>query len=185
MGLPGRTCCFILPFLVLFCLIGCATDGDEFKFTYPNEEARLVGFESGSDPYGFGGILWEADLSTLKGLEPYRTEKSHGGIDFYVRKGEALRIGEESFDNAQYGFWDGKFYVGMIKTDGLARWNTLKKAIFKHYGEGAKVFKNSEEYLWNGENVIMALRYSEYLKRGIFYIRYEPLRKKMLQSNLQ
>jgi hypothetical protein len=175
MGSSKQVCWSTLLLVLLFSLAGCASDRDIFHCNYPNENAKLVGFQSGSDPHGFGGIEWETDVSTLKGLELYRKDKSHGGIVFYIKKkGEALRIGGESFENAQYGFWNGKFYVGMIETDGLARWNILKKAIFNHYGEGAKVFKNMEDYLWNGEDVIMALRYNDYLKTGIFYIRYEP-----------
>ena len=76
----------------------------------------------------------------------------------------------------QYGFFGGKFYVGMTKTDGVVRSKALKKAILKHYGEGAKAFKNREEYLWTGEDVIMALRYDEDMKMGLFYIRSESIR---------
>ena len=46
-----------------------------------------------------------------------------------------------------------------MSTFGVARWNAMKEAIFKQYEEGAKAFKNSEEYLWTGEEVIIALRY--------------------------
>ncbi len=63
-----------------------------------------------------------------------------------------------------------------MSTFGVVRWNALKKAIFKHYGEGAKAFKNREEYLWTGEDVIMALGYNEDMKMGLFYIRSESIR---------
>ncbi len=172
----------IFPLLFLFGLIGCASETTIYQLPYPNENAKLAGFQSGLEPYGFGGIEWETDLSTLKGLEHYRTDGSHGGIDFYFKKGEVLKIGGEPFEKVQYGFWKGKFYVGMIKTDGPARWNTLKKAILNHYGEGTKPFRNREEYLWSGENVMMALRYDEELKRGLFYIRSESLRRKMTRT---
>ncbi len=168
---------------LLVALIGCATE-TAYQLPYLNENAKLTGFQSGVEPYGFGGIKWETELSNLKGLTYYRTDVSHGGIDFYYTKGERLNIGGEIFEKVQYGFWNGKFYVGMIKTDGLARWNVLKKAVLTHYGEGAKPFKNREEYLWSGETVIMALRYDEEEKRGLFYIRSESLREKMVRKPL-
>jgi hypothetical protein len=179
---PERMESFALTILLLFFLNGCATEKESYQPPYPNEGAKMVVFQSGSEPYGFGGITWGTDISVLQGMEHYRTDKSHGGIEFYVRKGEALRIGGETFEKVQYGFWGGQFYVGMIKTDGPARWDTLKKAIFKHYGEGAKPFKNREEFLWTGENVIMALRYDEDIRRGVFYIRSDSIRNQMIRE---
>ena len=174
----------ILIWLLFFVLslTGCAADKTNYQLPYPNENAKLTGFQSGLEPYGFGGIEWETELSTLKGLKYYRTDISHRGIDFYFRKGELLKIGGELFDKVQYGFWSGKFYVGMIKTDGFVRWNVLKNAILTHYGEGTKPFRNREEYLWSGENVTMALRYDQESDMGLFYIRSESLRKKMMSS---
>ncbi len=182
--MKSKRSCRLVAFLILLIgLIGCAAEAP-YQLPYLNENAKLTGFQSGVEPYGFGGIEWETNLSNVKGLTYYRTDVSHGGIDFYRRKGERLKIGGEIFEKVQYGFWNGKFYVGMIKTDGLARWNVLKKAILTHYGEGTKPFRNREEYLWSGEAVIMALRYDEEEKRGLFYIRSESLRKKMPRKPL-
>ncbi len=180
---PEKICQLTALLVLLIGLIGCAAE-TPYQLPYLNENAKLAGFPSGPEPYGFGGIEWETELSTLKGLVFYRTDVSHGGINFYHREGEALKIGGEIFEKVQYGFWNGKFYVGMIKTDGLARWDVLKKAILTHYGEGTKPFRNREEYLWSGETVIMALRYDEEEKRGIFYVRSESLRRKMAEKPL-
>ncbi len=172
----SRKVWLVLIILLVFISAGCVTEKKNYQLPYPNENTERVSFQPGSEPYGLGGIPWRTDISTLQGMEHYRTDTSYGGIEFYIRKGEALRIGGETFQKVQYGFFGGKFYVGMIKTDGVAHWNALKKAIFKHYGEGAKLLKNREEYLWTGEGVIMALRYDEDMKMGLFYIRSESIR---------
>ncbi len=171
---------FVLIIMLVFIFPGCATEKKIYQLPYPDENAERVSFPSGSEPYGLGGISWGTDISTLQGLEYYRTDKSYGGIEFYIRKGEALRIAGETFQKVQYGFLGGKFYVGMIKTDGFASWKALKKAVLKHYGEGAKALKNREEYLWTGEDVIMALRYDEDEKMGLFYVRSESIRDQMI-----
>jgi hypothetical protein len=175
-----RNVWFVLTILLVFISAGCVTSKKDYQLPYPDENAERVSFQPGSEPYGLGGIPWGTDISTLQGMEHYRTDKSYGGIEFYLRKGEALRISGETFQKVQYGFWGGKFYVGMIKTDGVADWNALKKAILKHYGEGAKVFKNREEYLWTGEDVTIALRYDEDAKMGLFYIRSESVRSQTI-----
>jgi hypothetical protein len=171
-----------LPLTILLVVIsaGCLTGKKEYQLPNPAENTERVTFQPGSEPYGLGGIPWGMNISSLRGLEHYRTDKSYGGIEFYLRKGEALRIGGETFQKVQYGFLGGRFYVGMIKTDGTERWIALKKAIFKHYGEGARTFKNREEYLWTGEEVIMALRYDEDMKMGLFYIRSESIRNQII-----
>ena len=166
--------------IVISVLVGCATEKKPYDLPYPNEKAERVGFQSGPEPYGLGGISWGTDLSVLRGMGHYRTDKSHGGIEFYIRKGEALRIGGETFEKVQYGFWNGKFYVGMIRVSGQARWSALKKAIFTHYGEGAKPFRNREEFLWTGQDVTMALRWDEENETGLFYVRSESLRHQMI-----
>jgi hypothetical protein len=170
----------VLVLLLAFISAGCVTQKKNYPPPYPDENAERVTFPPGSEPYGLGGIPWGADISTLQGMEHYRTDKSYGGIEFYIRKGETLRIAGESFQKVQYGFWGGKFYVGMIKTDGFANWKALKKAILKHYGEGAKPFRNREEYLWTGEDVIMALQYDDDNKMGLFYIRSESILNQMI-----
>jgi hypothetical protein len=67
-----------------------------------------------------------------------------------------------------------------VSTPGVARCNLLKKAILKHYEEGAKAFKNREEYLRTGEDVIIALRYDKDVKMGLFCSRSESIRSQMI-----
>ena len=56
----------------------------------------------------------------------------------------------------------------MVMTKGVSDWNALKEAVFREFGEGAKSWSNREEYLWLGDNSVMALRYSEFSKVGLF-----------------
>ena len=144
----------------------------------PNEKARLVTF-SGSEPEGFNGIKWETKLSTVAGMKHYRTDQSAGGIEFYLKEGDGFQLGNGKPAPVQYGFWREKFYVGMVTTESLADWNSLKETVFRKFGVGAKPFSNKEEYLWVGKVAVMALRYDENLKMGIFYIRAESMEKQM------
>jgi hypothetical protein len=145
----------------------------------PNKEAKLVGFKPGSEPEGFNSIKWETKLSTLEGLKHCRTDVSCGGIEFYLKEGDAYKLGNGKALPVQYGFWRGKFYVGMVTTKNLSDWNALKEAVFNKFGVGTKPFVNKDEYLWVGENAIMALQYNEILKIGTFYIRSDSMAKQM------
>jgi hypothetical protein len=180
----------LIGFLISFCLaitVGCSGElFNNFSFWksdvpvyLPDENSKLVRFEPGSEPEGFNGIKWEAKLSSLEGLKHYRTDSSYGGIEFYLKEGDTFKLGNGKLIPVEYGFWRGKFYVGMVITKGLPDWNALKEAVFNQFGEGAKSFRNKEWYLWLGENAVMALRYSETSDIGIFYIRSDSMAKQM------
>jgi len=145
----------------------------------PNEDCKLVNFRPGLEPEGFNGIKWETELSTLKEMKPYRKDLSHGGIDFYLKAGDGYKLKNGKLIPIQYGFWRGKFYVGMVITKGVTDWDALREAVFREFGEGSKSFSNREEYLWLGNNTVMALRYSEFSKTGIFYIRSNSMSRQM------
>jgi hypothetical protein len=127
----------------------------------PNENCKLVGFKVGLEPDGFNGIKWETKLSTLEGMKHLRKNNSYRGIDFYQKERDAFKLGDGKLETVQYGFWREKFYTGMVMTQGLEHFNAVRNAVFAKFGEGAKPFRNKEEYLWIGKNAVMALRYDE------------------------
>lgn len=177
----------ILISFALFLTLGCRgairhvlpTQKVEIPVYLPNENCRLVSFKPGSEPEGFNGVKWETNFSTMGGLKHYRTDPSHGAIKFYLKEGDVFKLGNGKALPVQYGFWKGRFYVGMATTESLPDWNALKETIFNKFGEGVKPFKNKEEYLWVGKNAVIALRYDESSKEGFFYIRSEAMAKQM------
>jgi len=148
----------------------------------PNDNCRLVGFKPGLEPDGFNGVKWETDVSTLQGLKLLGKDPSHGGIEFYSREKDSFRLGNGKIRSVQYGFWKEKFYTGVVKTEAPEDFNALKEAVFAKFGAGAKPFINREEYLWVGKETVMCLRYDDFLKSGIYYVRSDSMAKKMMQN---
>jgi hypothetical protein len=70
----------------------------------------------------------------------------------------------------------------MVMTQGLEDFHAVRRAVFAKFGEGAKVFRNKEEYLWVGKNAVMALRYDENSKVGTFYLKSDAMTKVMADS---
>ncbi len=159
-------------------LAGCAGPKQKHVFV-PNEGAEIVSFRPGSEPDGFGGVKWGSEVSTQNGMLHYRFDPSHGGIEFFIKPSEPFRLGNAKLATVQYGFWKGKFYVGMVTMNGLSNWSAVKAAVFEKYGTGAKPFSNKEEYIWFGDDAVMALRYDDESKSGVFYIRSDALKQKM------
>ena len=145
----------------------------------PDRTCKPVGFAAGSEPTGFNALKWRTDLLTLQNMDYVRTDPSHGGITFYTKKGDGLRLKDGKVLPIQYGFWEGTFYVGMVMTQGPSDWEALKMTVFDKHGRGAKPFINTDEYLWYNEDATMVLRYDDAAKAGIYYIRSGAMEKEM------
>ncbi|MFB3885481.1 MAG: hypothetical protein ACE144_09655 [Thermodesulfobacteriota bacterium] len=157
--------------------MGCAYH--EIPVYSSNQNCKPVTFSPGLEPQGFNGVKWETELSSLDRMKFCRKESSHGGIDFYLRAGDGFKLKNGKVLPIQYGFWRGRFYVGLVTTEQASDWNALKEAVFEKFGVGAKPFTNQEEYLWIGKNATMALRYDGLLKMGTYYIRSHSMEKQM------
>lgn len=148
----------------------------------PNKNCKLVSFKPGLEPEGFNGIKWETKLSTLERMKLHRKDASYGGVEFYLREGDTFKLGNGKLTPIQYGFWREKFYIGIVTTRSLADWDALKEVIFNKYGVGAKPFINKEEYLWFGKKAVMVLRYTDFLKEGIFYVKSDSMEKQIYRT---
>jgi len=160
-------------------IIGCASHKDAVRVYLPNENCKIVHFKSGSEPGGCNGIKWGAELSRLEGMALDRRDPSHGGVDFYSKPSEKFKCKNGPVIPIQFGFWKGKFYVWMVTTKGVAEWTALKDTVFSQFGEGAKPFRNKEEYLWMGNHATMGLQYDEISKTGTYYVRSTAVEKQM------
>ena len=179
----------LIGILISFSLViamGCtemryysSSDPSYIPVYLPNENCKLVSFKPGFEPDGFNGIKWETELSTLREMKLYRKDSSHGGIDFYLKAGDGYKLKNGKLIPIQYGFWRGKFYVGVVITEQASDWGALKESVFEKFGPGAKPFSNIEEYLWIGKNATMALRYDGYLRKGNYYIQYHSMEKQI------
>jgi len=112
-------------------------------------------------------------------MNPYGKDWAHGGIDFYLRTGDIYKLKNGKLIPIQYGFWRGKFYVGVIITEHASDWEPLRESVFEKFGVGAKPFSNQEEYLWIGRDATMGLQYDTYSRRGTYYIRSHSMEKQM------
>ena len=177
-----RNLMMILCAFSLTAVLGCASTMNDSPVYIADPNCKLVSFKPGSEPDACNGVKWETQLSTLQGMKHVRTDPSHGGIEFYVRQGDAFKLENGKQLKIEYGFWKEKFYVGVITIREPDEWNVIKEAVFKKFGVGAKPFLNREEYLWVGKNIVMSLSYDENLKFGAYYMRSEAMEKKMAQK---
>ncbi len=146
-------------------------------------------FKPGSEPDGFRGIKWGQDISTVDGLVYVFTAPSYGGIDFYTREKDELRIGPVVLKGIAYSFWQDKFCDVIIScTEEFTNWIKLKTVIFEKFGEGVAVLPPSKEigevYIWFGDKTLMMLGY-DVEGGGIFFISSLEMRKQQREWEKQ
>ncbi len=175
-----KKCVCIFTFISFLITLGCFSNQEtKWPIYQHNENSKPVYFAPGLEPTGFNGIKWETTVSSIEGMQHHRTDLSYGGVEFYLRKGDTFKLENGRTLPIQYGFWKGKFYIGIVYIKGKRDWNALKETVFRKFGEGSKAWSNKEEYLWLGENSLMALGYNEDNKTGTYYIKSESMLKQM------
>jgi hypothetical protein len=119
-----------------------------------------------NEPDGFGGIKWGTDISKLHDMTHVRTDPSYGGVEFYTRQGDELRIGDAQLDKIEYAFWKGKFASVWIHSMGYANWLDLHDATIAQFGEGYQPHRYIEQYLWFGSSTMILLQYNQTRREG-------------------
>ena len=123
-------------------------------------------YKPGSEPDGFRSIKWGADISSLEGMEYFRTDPGYGGIKIYTKEKDNLQIGSANLIRIEYLFWRGKFCSVWVYTKGSTNWYGLKEAVFEKFGKGYQKNQFIEAYTWFGKITWMRLEYSEFSKEG-------------------
>ena len=71
-------------------------------------------FKPGSEPDGFRGIKWGADLSKLPEMIP---DAEWDVFKAYIRSGDNLEFGSVELTKIRYVTWQGRFYKVVLKTE--------------------------------------------------------------------
>ncbi|MBM4307153.1 MAG: hypothetical protein FJ123_10490 [Deltaproteobacteria bacterium] len=136
-------------------------------------------FKPGMDPDGFGGIQWEAELSTLQDMKLARVDPSYGGIGIYLRVGNVGRIGKVEPRNVEYLFWKGKFTGISIIAEGAPDCESLREAVFDAFGKGKKPYPEQDYFVWDGKIILMSLEFFQDGKGALFRMIYKPILYRM------
>jgi hypothetical protein len=139
--------------------------------------------KSGTEPDGFRGIKWGAKISTLSGMEHGGTSQMSGGIKYYIRKNDELKIGAAKLKLITYGFWQDKLCIVIVSTNDLVNWSALKDAVFQKFGEGCQENEYIEKYAWYGEKTGMTLEYNEISEQGSFIMLSDKIMRQLSAWN--
>jgi hypothetical protein len=165
-------------------------------------------FKPGSEPEGFRGVRWGTDISTLSGMEHYRTSEIGGtlpvdlwdldrgaliekiDLETYLKTGDELRMGGAELEKIEYGFWRGKFCEVTVTARGPENWVSLREAVFEEFGKGklsrfSPPLGSIEEFDWYfrvGKTAEMELIYRSSSRIGKFWMGSALLREQLFEE---
>ena len=144
-------CAHVIFFAVL---VTCASAGQDF-------------------PGGFRDIPWETDIKELPDMTP--AMNSQGGERLYTRKNELLRMENVSIESVAYGFYQHKFFMGVIEFKSRPHFVLIKEHLERRFGTASE--PSADRLVWDWPKVRIILHYDQRKESGSATYYYKPLLK--------
>lgn len=129
-------------------------------------------------PDGFRGIKWGQSPSALG---KYTLLAHTGGLGYYLKNDDKLKIGDADLTSIMYIFWENKFVMAVIQTEGSGNSNALRTAMIARYGEPEHGQNNANESsVWHDDNIVITYNYNMNALETSAAIANKPLLQKML-----
>lgn len=127
---------------------------------------------SAEEPDGFRGNKWGSDVGEFRGLVLVERDDRGGGYDFYKKNNDDMRIGESILSNVVYTFWNHKYSGAIVKTEGIANYDSLFEICKSKFGTPDQPNQFIERYYWfvSGKATSISLAYNKYNKVGTLYM---------------
>ena len=133
---------------------------------------------------GLGDLKWGDRVANVGGLEIKPTDSGFKEVLEYVRPQDPLKLGDAQLTSVVYAFWRNQLYTVTIWTQGQADYLALRHAVFEKFGEGIKIDRPGEGYLWSDGPSDVMLEYSEENQHGMLWMRSKELDRKFKLSRL-
>lgn len=129
------------------------------------------GSSAGREPDGFRGVKWESQVSSVSGLNQIGKE---GDLVFYEKSGDKLQVEEIRLDQVIYGFYKGRFYIGMVyfPASGFKR---MQEILAHQLGQPAKPDNTPSKLIWDSPNVSVLLNLGDSSDSARLVYMYKPI----------
>lgn len=111
------------------------------------------------DIKGFRGLDWGTPLPS-SGMKFEEKDTSYGGVDFYSRDGDSLKIGAADIVYIYYGYWNNKFCGVRILCKGTVNQLAILESFTEKFGKPYQPNKFIKEYAWIGKYTSIMFTYN-------------------------
>jgi len=129
------------------------------------------GSPAASQPEEFRGLKWGAETSSVSGLSQIADE---GNLALYEKSDEPLKMGEVGLEQVIYGFYKGRFYMGMVYFP-AAGFKRIEEMLTRQLGQPAKPDNTPSKLIWDGDSVSVLLTLGESSDQGRLVYIFKPI----------
>jgi len=133
-----------------------------------------------NEPGDCRGIKWGTECHELSGFTKVSTQSS---LDYYMKRGEEMTIGDARLEMVVYVFYEKKFCGAVLNFKSSPNFQTIKTTLFDWYGAGSQPNKYADQYKWSGKNVTITLEYDDVTQKGKVKYFYLPIYSKKQKAN--
>lgn len=106
---------------------------------------------------GFRDARFGAPVESFDDLELI-SENGARGTRVYVRRDDALSLGDAALDGITYGFHQGRLYFVALLSSGRRNARAVLAELERAYGPGERLDGEAREFLWQGRQVSLHFR---------------------------
>jgi hypothetical protein len=129
------------------------------------------GSPAAGQPEEFRGIKWGAQSSSVSGLSQIAGE---GNLVLCEKSDDLLQMGEVRLEQVIYGFYKGRFYMGMVYFP-AAGFKRIEEMLTAQLGQPAKPDNTPSRLLWDGDSVSVLLTVGDNSDQGRLVYIYKPI----------
>jgi hypothetical protein len=159
--------------------------GDPKNASVPDQQSNIPAKRSlFLHKEGLGDLKWGVRVADVADLEIKQTDSGLKEVLEYVRPQDALKLGDAKLTSVVYAFWRDQLYTVTIWTRGRANYHALRNAAFEQFGNGIRIDRSGESYLWSDGPSDVMLEYSREDQHGMLWMRSKELDRKFKLSQL-
>ncbi len=159
--------------------------GDPKNSSVPDQQSNIPAKRSlVLHKEGLGDLKWGDRVANVADLEIKQTDSGLKEVLEYVRPQDALKLGDAKLTSVVYAFWRDQLYTVTIWTRGQANYHSLRNAAFAQFGNGTRIDRSGEAYLWSDGPSDVMLEYSKEDQHGMLWMRCKELDRKFKLSQL-
>ncbi len=129
------------------------------------------GSQAASQPEDFRGLKWGAEASSVSGLSQIAGE---GNLALYEKSDDPLQMGDVKLEQVIYGFYKGRFYMGMVYFPALG-FKRMQETLTRQFGQPAKPDNTPSRLIWDGDDVSVLLTVGDSPDQGRLVYIYKPI----------
>jgi hypothetical protein len=129
------------------------------------------GTPSAREPDNFRTIKWGMEISSVSGLNQIAGE---GSVALYEKGDDPLQMEEVRLDQVIYGFYKGRFYMGMVYFPAVG-FKRIEETLTKQLGKPAQPDNTPSKLIWDGDNVSVLLSLTDNSKQARLVYLYKPI----------